>query len=54
MMTMFVLVPNAGGFGPAVPTGWINRALVLSNFIWVFLVARSVLIVAQQTKQVSE
>ena len=35
-----VLLPQNGGFGPAVPVGWLNRLLMLAYCVWVLIVAR--------------
>ncbi len=37
-MTIGILLPQNGGFGPAVPVGWLNRQLMLAYCAWVLIV----------------
>lgn len=40
VVTVAVLLPSSGGFGPDAPIGWPNRLVLVANSAWLMVVAR--------------
>ena len=48
ILYLALTVPQAGGFGPSVMAGWFNRLVVVTQSVWLIVVARHALEISKQ------